>query len=155
MTVEFMTGLQLLVDIALFLSIVFLIWAVQRERNRRPPGIDAETFSEFRMLIEDSRRSSDHLFRALHEVKAIASVLDEKERRLLALAGEPDTGPRGRGSESADRGGKYEDVVKMAGQGLAEKEIADTLNLTEGEICLILDLHRKKNENSVHRTSTP
>ncbi len=155
MTVEFMAGLQILVDIALFLSIVFLIWAVSRERKKRPPGVDAETFSEFKKLIEDSRRSSDHLFQALHEVKEIAAALDEKERRLMTLAGEPGIGSKGRRSGTPGRGGKYEDVVKMAGQGLAEKEIADTLDLTEGEICLILDLHRKKNENSAHRTSTP
>jgi len=154
MTVEFMAGFQILVDIALFLSIVFLIWAVTRERNKRPSGVDAQTFSEFKKLIKDSRRSSDHLFQALDEVKKIASALDEKERRLMTLTGEPDTGSTGRRSEGAARGERYEDVVKMAGQGLAEKEIAETLNLTEGEISLILDLHRKKNENSTHRTST-
>ncbi|MBW2673295.1 MAG: hypothetical protein JRD89_07785 [Deltaproteobacteria bacterium] len=154
MTVEFMAGFQILVDIALFLSIVFLIWAVSRERKRRPPEVDAQAFSEFKKLIEDSRNSSDHLFQALGEVKKIAEDLDEKERRLMTLAGEPNTGSKGRKTESATRGEKYEDVVKMAGQGLAEKEIADTLNLTEGEISLILNLHRKKNENPARRTST-
>lgn len=155
MTVEFMAGLQILVDIALFLAIVSLIWAVGRERGKRPPGVDAQTFSEFKGLIEDSRRSSDHLFQALDEVKKIAAALGEKERRLMSLAGESDTGYGGRRSENTDRGEKYEDVVKMAGQGLAEKEIADTLDLTEGEISLILNLHRKKNENSAHHTTTP
>jgi hypothetical protein len=155
MTVEFMVGLQVLADIALLLSILFLVWAVGRERKRRPPGVDAGNFSEFKKLIEESRRSSDHLLEALHEVKKIASTLDEKEKRLTALAGEPDAGTEDWQSGTPRRGGRYEDVVKMAGQGLAEKEIADTLNLTEGEISLILDLHRKKNENSAHRTAAP
>lgn len=155
MTVESMAGLQILVDIALFLSMVFLIWAVRRERGQRPPGVDAQTFSEFKGLIEDSRRSSDHLFRALDEVKKIAAALDEKERRLVTLAGEPDAGAGEPGSERAAPGERYEDAVKMAGQGLTEREIADTLNLTEGEISLIVGLHRKKNENPAHRPTTP
>lgn len=155
MTVEFMAGFQILVDIALFLSIVSLIWAVSRERGKRPPGVDAQTFSEFKGLIEDSRRSSDHLFQALDEVKKIAAALGEKEKRLMTLAGEPDAGNEGQRSERAACGRRYGDVVKMAGQGLAEREIADTLNLTEGEISLILNLHRKKNEDSAHHTATP
>ena len=155
MTVEFMAMVQILADIALFLSIVFLVWAVRRERKKMPPGIDREAFSEFKKLIEESRRSSDHLIQTLGEVKKIASVLDEKERRLMALAEEADNAPGGRGSSGTPRAEKYEDVVKMAGQGLAEKEIADRLNLTEGEIGLILDLHRKQNETSAQRATTP
>jgi hypothetical protein len=37
----------------------------------------------------------------------------------------------------------------MAQQGLSGTEIAEALALTVGEIRLILDLHRKKNETSV------
>ncbi len=48
----------------------------------------------------------------------------------------------------SNRGEKYEEVIKLAEQGLSEKEIARVLNLTEGEICLILNLDRKKNENA-------
>lgn len=150
-----MVGLQIFADAALLLSIIFLIWAVSRERKTTPPGVDAETLAEFKKLIEDSRRSSDHLFRALHEVKGLASALDAKEKRLMALAGEPDTRGGSQKSGNPDRGGKYRDVVKMAAQGLDAKAIADTLRLPEGEISLILDLNRRKNENSTHRTHTP
>ena len=161
MTVESMATIQILADIALLISILFLIWAVTRERNRRPAGADAETFAEFKKLIEESRRSSDHLFKALQDVREAVSALDEKERRLRGMAGDERVGKGGRtaggsvsGGESLPGGrGKYEDVVRMAGQGLTEKEIAETLHLTEGEICLILDLHRKKNEDSTRRAA--
>ena len=161
MTIESMATIQILADIALLISILFLIWAVTRERNRRPAGADAETFAEFKKLIEESRRSSDHLFKALQDVKEAVSALDEKERRLREMAGDERGGKGGRTSGGAVRGGKslpggrgkYEDVVRMAGQGLTEKEIAETLHLTEGEICLILDLHRKKNEDSTRRAA--
>ena len=140
MSIELMLGLQILADVALCLVIIFLIRAVNREMKKRPPEIGAETFSEFSKLIEDSRRSTDYLFQALNEIKEIAYDLSSSEDRK---------------SGDSSRGKKYEDVVKMTKQGLTEKEIADTLNLTEGEICLILDLHRKKNENSSTRNSTP
>ena len=156
-----MATIQILADIALLISILFLIWAVTRERNRRPAGADAETFAEFKKLIEESRRSSDHLFKALQDVREAVSALDEKERRLRGMAKEKSGVTGGRTAGGAVRGGtslpggrgKYEDVVRMAGQGLTEKEIAETLHLTEGEICLILDLHRKKNENSTRRAA--
>lgn len=169
MTVESMATIQILADIALLISILFLIWAVTRERNRRPAGADAETFAEFKKLIEESRRSSDHLFKALQDVREAVSTLDEKERRIRGMAGDERAGNGGRTAGGAVRGGeslpggrgeslpggrgKHEDVVRMAGQGLTEKEIAETLHLTEGEICLILDLHRKKNENSTRRAA--
>jgi methylthioribose-1-phosphate isomerase len=155
MSIEFMLWLQILADIALCLAIVFLIRAANREMKKRPGGIGAKNFSEFSKLIEHSRRSTDHLFHALNEVKELVYVLNEKENRLRTLIKESDAMSEDRKSEDSSRGEKYEDVIKMARQGLAEKEIADTLNLTEGEICLILDLHRKKNENSSFHNSIP
>lgn len=155
MSIEFMLGLQIFADIALCLAIILLVRAVNREMKKRPKGIGAKTFSEFSKLIENSRRSTDHLFNALNEVKELVYVLNEKENQLKALIKESDAIPKDRKSGDSSCGEKYEDVIKMARQGLAEKEIADMLNLTEGEICLILDLHRKKNGNSYSHNSIP
>ena len=148
MTIELMLGFQILADIALCIAIICLIRVANREIKNRPPAIDAETFSEFRKLIEDSRRSTDYLFQAFNEVKGIGYVLDEKEKRLRSLIKETDGESEDLESGNSSRKKKYDDVIKMAGQGLTEKEIADTLNLAEGETSLILNLHRKKNENS-------
>ena len=155
MTIEFMLGLLIVADIALCLAIIFLIRAANREMKNRSPGVDAEAFSEFRKLIEDSRRSTDYLCQALSEVKEIGYALNEKEGRLRTLIEESDARFEDQKPGDSSRGKKYEDVIKMAGQGLTEKEIADMLNLTEGEISLILDLHRKKNENSATHSSIP
>ena len=155
MSIEFMLGLQILADIALCLAIVFLLRTTSREMKKRPQEISAKTFSEFSKLIEDSKRSTDDLFHALNEVKGIVYVLNEKENRLKTLIKESDAMLEDRKSGDSSRGEKYEDVIKMAGQGLNEKEIADMLNLTEGEICLILDLHQKKNENSYSHNTIP
>lgn len=150
-----MLGLQIFADIALCLAIVFLIRTASREMKKKSQGISAKTFSEFSKLIEDSRRSTDDLFHALNEVKGVVYVLNEKENRLKTLIKESDAMLEDRKSGDSSCGEKYEDVIKMARQGLNEKEIADMLNLTEGEICLILDLHRKKNENSYSHNTIP
>ncbi len=152
MTIEFILGLQILADIALCLAIIFLI-RVTNKQKKSPSAIDAEAFSEFKKLIEESRLSTDCLFQALNEVKEIGYVLDEKEKRLRALIKETDAESDDRKSGHSSRKKKYEDVIKMAEQGLTEKEIADTLNLAEGETCLILNLHRKKNENPAPRNN--
>lgn len=150
-----MVWIQIVADLALLLAIVFLVWAVSRERKKDPAGIDAKTLAEFKQLIEESQRSSDHLFQALEEVRELVSDLDAKERRLKALVAQQDAENRGRDSKAPSRAEKYEDVVKMSRHGASVREIADLLSLTEGEIALILELHRKKNENSTHRSNTP
>ncbi|MEA3427953.1 MAG: hypothetical protein U9Q84_01765 [Thermodesulfobacteriota bacterium] len=155
MSIEFMLWLQIFADIALCLAIIFLIRAANREMKKRPRGISSKIFSEFSKLIEDSRRSTDDLFHALNEVKELVYVLNEKENRLKTLIKESHAISEHRKPGDSSRGEKHEDVIKMARQGLTEKEIADTLNLTEGEICLILDIHRKKNENSSLHNSIP
>lgn len=153
MTVEIMLGLLIIADIGLCLAVIFLIRMANREMKKRPPELEEKAFSEFRELIEDSRRSTDSLFQALNEVKEIGYALNEKGDRLKTFTKESNAGSEDRKSGHSNRGKKYEDAIKMSGQGLAEKEIADILNLTEGEISLILDLHRKKNEDSYSHNS--
>jgi len=154
MTIEFMLGFQIFADIALCLAVMFLIWMANKEIKKRPKEIDTKTFPEFRKLIEDSRSSTDYLFQVLNDVKGIGYVLDEKEKRLRALIKDTDAKFENRKSEDSPRKKKYEDVIKMDEEGLSEKEIADKLSLTEGEAGLILNLHRKKNENSTPGNST-
>jgi len=153
MTIEFMLGLLIVTDIVLVLALLFLIRMANREMKRKPPELDEKVFSEFRELIEASRRSTDHLLQALNKVEEVGHNLDEKEERLKALVEKSDLRLENQKPEVSSRGKKYDNVITMSGQGLAEKEIADILNLTEGEVSLILDLHRKKNEDSHSRNS--
>ncbi len=148
-----MDGLQVFVDLALLLSVLSLIYLFTRERDIKTHGIDAKTFSEFKTLIEDSRSSSDRLYETLSELKGIAAVLDKKEKRLMALAGQGETSLNSTGPGTSSREKRYIEVARLAGQGLAEKDIAEKLNLTQGEIGLILALHQEKNEYSTNRTS--
>jgi hypothetical protein len=152
MAIELLPALQIFADLVLFFAIIFLIRIVNKEIKKRSFPIDADSLSEFRRLIEDSRQSADYLSETLNEgrksFKEIACVLDEKEKRLKLLIEESDSKLEEMRPGDSNRGERYREVIKLAEQGLSEKETAHVLNLTEGEIRLILDLDRKKNENA-------
>jgi septal ring factor EnvC (AmiA/AmiB activator) len=151
MTVEVLPAVQIFADFVLFFAIIFLIRIVNQEIKKRSCGIDAELLPELKKLIEDSRNSADNLLQTLNEgrksLKETAYALDEKEKRLRSLLEESNNRIKELNSGDSDRREKYEEVRKLAKQGLGEKEIAQIFNLTEGEVCLILNLDRKKNEN--------
>jgi len=151
MTVEVLPAVQIFADFVLFFAIIFLIRIVNQEIKKRSCGIDAELLPELKKLIEDSRNSADNLLQTLNEgrksLKETAYALDEKEKRLRSLLEESNNRIKELNSGDSDRREKYEEVRKLAKQGLGEKEIAQIFNLTEGEVCLILNLYRKKNEN--------
>ena len=152
MSLELLPAVQIFADLVLFFAIIFFIRIVNKEIKKRSFAIDADPLPELKKLIEESRHSADYLLQALNEgrksLKEIAYALDEKEKRLRFLMEESDTKFKEMRSGDSNRGEKYEEVIRLAEQGLSEKEIAHTLNLTEGEICLILNLDRKKNENA-------
>ncbi|NIA11262.1 MAG: hypothetical protein GWP10_16450 [Nitrospiraceae bacterium] len=149
MVIELLPALQIFTDLALLCAIIFLLRLVNKKINKESVGIDKKSLEEFKKLIKESRDSSDYLFHALNEgrksFKEIAYALDEKEKRLKFFLETADS--KFKDIES-DRGEKYKEVIRLAKQDLSEKEIAHVLHLTEGEICLILNLDRKRNENA-------
>ena len=152
MTIDLLPALQIFADLMLFFAIIFFIRTVNKEMKKRSLVIDTDSFTEFKKFIEDSRHSADYLLETLNEgrksFKEMAYVLDEKEKRLKFLIEESDSRLEEMRPSGSNRGERYEEVIKLAEQGLSEKEMAHVLNLTEGEIRLILDLDRKKNENA-------
>ncbi|MEA1897244.1 MAG: hypothetical protein U9N53_06220 [Bacteroidota bacterium] len=152
MAIELLPAIQIVADLVLFVAIVFLVRTVNKEMKKRSFAIDADPLPEFKKLIEDSRHSADYLLQTLNEsrrsLKEIAYALDEKEKKLKILIEESDSKFEEMKLGDSNRGERYEEVINLAEQGLSEKEMANVLNLTEGEIRLILDLDRKKNENA-------
>jgi len=152
MAIELLPAIQIFADLVLFFAIVFLVRTVNKEIKKRSFAIDADPLPEFKKLIEDSRHSADYLLQTLNEsrksLKEIAYALDEKEKKLKILIEESDSKFEEMKLDDSNRGERYEEVINLAEQGLSEKEMANMLNLTEGEIRLILDLDRKKNENA-------
>ena len=153
MAIELLPVFQIFADLALLCAIIFLVRVVNKEIKKESLGIDKDSLAEFRKLIKESRDSTDYFFQTLNEgrksLKEIAYALDEKKKRLKFFIEEADSRfeEMKSGNGDSDRGERYKEAIKLARQGLSEKEIAHMLNLTEGEIGLILDLDRKRNKN--------
>ncbi len=150
-----LTGL-LIADVILCFVIIVLIIIINREVKKRRNGIDENSLREFKKLLDDSQASTNYLLEAMNEsrksLKEIAYVLAEKEGRLRALIEESQiacdklkVSAPNIDNDLIDR--KYEDVITLVRQGLAKKEISQRLDVTEGEIDLIIDL-----DTTRHRT---
>lgn len=153
MSTQLLLTCLLIADVVLGFAVVAMIIIVNRELKKRRSGADESSLVEFRKLLDESQASTNYLLEAMNEsrkaLKEIAYVLDEKEGKLKALideskieyeklrgsAAHPD-------SDMIDK--KYEEVMTMINQGLTKKEISQKLNLTEGEIDLIIDLDKTK-----------
>jgi len=156
MNLELMLGIQIVADVVLCIVIICLLVLVTREIKKRNSGVDPTALDEFKSLIEESRRSADYLLQTLDEgrrsFKEVAYTLDEKEKKLKLLTEDSHNTQIMSPQESvtnnnSSRWKKNEQVIAMAGRGFKEKDIAHALDLTEGEINLIVGLNRKKNEN--------
>ena len=153
MSINLLLIILLAADAVLCFAIIILIAIVNREVKRRKGGPDEDSLKEFRILLDESQASTNHLLEVMNEsrkaLKEIAFILDEKESKLRFLVEEARTEydklhgsmiPHDR--RKADN--KYEDVIAMVKQGLPRKEICQRLELTEGEVDLIIDLHGTK-----------
>jgi site-specific recombinase XerD len=160
MNVEALLGFQVLADIVLFGAIISLVITLARESGRRAKGFDREMLDEFRKAIEDSQKAAEFLHSTMNEgrksLRDISYSLDQKEKRLRKLINESGTadtvsrvaeGPSSRSAAARDTAAMYERVVTLARQGISEKDIAESLDMSEGEIDLVLGLGRKKIEN--------
>lgn len=155
MDITLLLTFQLVADAVLCIAIVFLFAIVNREIKKRGSGINANALSEFNRLIVASQGATENLLQAMDEsrkiLKEISYAIDEKERRLRTLleaseARVPAWKEEGRGDPGASADDRYEKALKMVEEGLTEREIAERLGLTEGEVGLIVGLNRRKNE---------
>jgi DNA-binding NarL/FixJ family response regulator len=156
MNLQLMLTVQLIADAVLCLAIVFLFAIVNREIKKKNNAVDAESMSEFKSVIAQSQAASEELLKAMDEsrriLKEIAYAIDDKERRLRALLDASEARLTAWQSREESETGKpteriYGSVVEMARAGATTRDIADRLGLTEGEVSLVIELDRKKNES--------
>ena len=156
MSVNVLLVCLLFADVILCLAIVILIVIVNREIKNRRRGLGENSLTEFRNLLNESQASTNHLLEVMNDsrkaLKEIAYVLGEKEGKLRALVEEsrieyeklvaavPHTD-----KDKLDN--RYEEVIAMVKQGLSKKEICQKLELTEGEIELIIDLDSTRHKS--------
>jgi DNA-directed RNA polymerase specialized sigma24 family protein len=85
-------------------------------------------------------------------LRDVSLSIDEKEARLNRLIERAAShieklDKTSAGIEEVLPGKKYDEVIRLAGQGFTPAEIAESLGLSEGEIRLIIDLSRRKSES--------
>ncbi|MGA2331500.1 MAG: hypothetical protein ABSG75_07055 [Syntrophales bacterium] len=156
MSVNLLLVCLLLADVILCLAIIILIVIVNREIKKRRGGPDENSLAEFRNLLNESQSSTNYLLEVMNEsrkaLKEIAYVLDEKEGKLRALVEESkiEYEKLVAAFPHADKNKldkRYEEVIAMVKQGLSKNEICQRLELTEGEIDLIIDLDRTRHKS--------
>jgi len=146
--------LQIIIDIALLVAVVILLWRVNV--NLKKPLIQSHQnmMKELKAIMAESQAFSENFLQALEQsrlaLKEIAMELDLKEKRVKTLLAKSDNAVNGaEGKRISDvPQDKYQQVVEMIRKGYSEAQTAETTGFTEPEIGLIVDLYRVKNENA-------
>lgn len=146
---------QLIIDFALLIAVVFLLWRVNSNLRQPLMRSHQEMMKELRTIMVESQAASENFLIALEQsrlaLKEIALELDLKEQRVKALLAKSEissdvtAGERRMPVTPQD---KYIQVVEMIRKGYSEAQTADTTGFTEAEIGLIVDLYRVKNEKT-------
>lgn len=149
--------IQIAIDLALFISVILLLWRVNV--NIKNPRIDVqrEMIAELRSLIIESQSNAEKFLEALEEsrkaLKEVALELEVKEKRVKGILEKSQyeieriTEKPGRTDKTFSQG-KYSEVINMIKKGISEEETSRVTGFTEAEIGLIVDLARVKNENA-------
>lgn len=146
--------IQILADVALLAGVLFFVYWIHEENRKRPAGVDPRTIAEFRKLLAESQQSSASLVRAMDEgkeaLREISRLLDERESRLRKMIEQSEAqlrkAPAQRPAGEAAVEAGFAEALRMARGGASAKQISKHLGLPEGEVSLILDLDRSRND---------
>ncbi|MEI7638519.1 MAG: hypothetical protein WCJ37_14510 [Syntrophus sp. (in: bacteria)] len=120
--------------------------------KKKERGLSEQSLMEFKQLLADSKRLSEEFVDAIdsgrRSLKGILHAIDEKEKHLSSLIEKSESltsADNPRNDIFKEQG--YQKVLDMAAAGISDQKIADLLDLTEGEIKLILNLHSHQRKN--------
>ncbi|MBN1828893.1 MAG: hypothetical protein JW884_07085 [Deltaproteobacteria bacterium] len=141
-------------DVILAVGVVILLWVINKHLKTRPPAVDATALEELRRLIAESTESADRfssgILEARKSLKEVVCLLEERERALRELLGQGETLQGSNEQRShlgeRDREKRYGEVRIMLDRGMPVAEAARLAGLPEGEVRLIADLERQRNE---------
>jgi hypothetical protein len=146
---------QVGIDVLMCGLILYFLWRVG-EKTAEPATVGDQDRQELQRLIAESQNAAQQFLDALAEgrkdLKEIAYALDEREARLRTLClrvealtadAEPDT----HAGNAAPVSVSQEQVRRMALDGASVPEIVKQTGLAEGEVRLIIDLARSRDEN--------
>jgi len=140
-----------------------VLFLLIRFRTFFKPGsieISEKTIQDFCQLLNESKEAAGKFLEELEKekdaLKDLALSIDEKERRLndlinkskpyMDLLSSVNTGSDNAKKAIAFSRDTYREVLSLAHKGLNIEQISQQLVLPEGEIDLILNLSRTKNE---------
>jgi DNA-directed RNA polymerase specialized sigma24 family protein len=147
-------AIQVVADVVLCIAVVFIITRVQQDLKKRLSF--EKTMGALHRLIAESQKTTAGLLEAMEESKKalrdVSLSIDEKEARLNRLIERAtahidklDKMSAGVGEHLPEK--QYDEVLRLAGQGLPPAEISENLRLSEGEVHLIIDLSRRRSES--------
>lgn len=149
--------LQLLIEFALLVAIIILLWRVNanlKKPSSQSSASHQDLMQELRAVMAESQAASENFLRAMEQgrlaLREIALELELKEQRARAFLKTSQSFERetafGRPPEVGPD--KYQQVVEMIRKGYSEAQTAEATGFAEPEIGLIVDLYRVKKENA-------
>ncbi len=147
---------QIVADFVLCIAVIVLLTQLNRKQASPPPALSPlseEAMREFKALLAESQQAANNFLESMEEsrkkLREVVQLLDSKEkscRDIIEQAGVVQDPPRNSLHEGTaplpDE--QFGRIIELSGQGLTEQEIARRTGLTEGEVVLVLDLHRSK-----------
>jgi len=152
MTTDMLIQMQIAADVVLLIALLFFFRFVTVSMKKKGQGLSEQSLLEFKQLLEDSKRVSEEFIDSIaagrKSLKDILNVINEKEKLLSNLIEKSESltsteKPRNDHSKYE----VYPKVLDMAAEGISDQKIADLLELTEGEIKLIRNLHSHQRNN--------
>ena len=155
MDVHALLIVQAVADLLLGGAIVFLLFRLGKDADRRPEAAE-EAVRRLNDALRESEQSGRQFLSALEEAReTLVESIRRAERSQSALnaaaaraeAAEQALAAVRERSDAVEGGGKdYGGVAAMIAAGMTERDIAARSGLPEGEIALIGDLLRAKHE---------
>jgi DNA-binding NarL/FixJ family response regulator len=145
---------QIIIDIIFFVTILILLRQLNKRIERDRPVIDESIVLEFKKLMTESQDFTNHFIGVVEEneqrLNKLSRQLDNKEKKLIILIEEAEALINKVGSQKTTIEKAYSDeerskhIIQMIQEGRSREEVAKQLNVTEGEINLIMALEQIK-----------
>jgi signal transduction histidine kinase len=151
-TTDMLIQMQIAADVVLLIALLFFFRFAGLSSKKKERGLPEQSLAEFKQLLEDSKRLSEEFVDAIDagrkSLKEILRAIDEREKHLSSLIEKTDSlTANDKPGNDIFQGQGYQKVLDMAAEGISDQKIADLLDLTEGEVKLILNLHSHQRKN--------
>jgi hypothetical protein len=149
--------LQIIIDIAFFISILILLRQLDKRIAKGSYSVDVSIIDEYKKFIMDSQDSTNQFLKAVenseHRLTRLAYQLDNKEKRLMGLIEQVEglikqvDSHQENGEPICSEADKYDRIIKMIQEGQGRDTVAKRIGVTEGEINLVMELEKTRTQH--------